>query len=53
LLRYEVASLQELNETYAGVENPKAFAIRAHQSRRRRLKEIMQELALMSKERNS
>jgi hypothetical protein len=51
-LRYEVASLQELNQTYSEVENPKPFAIHANGERRRRLKEIIQELATLAKEKH-
>jgi hypothetical protein len=51
-LRSEVASLQELNQTYTEVEKPKPFAIHANGERRRRLKEIMEELTMMGKEKN-
>jgi hypothetical protein len=51
-LRHEVASLQELNQTYAEVDKPKPFAIHANGERRRRLKEIVQELAMLAKEKN-
>jgi hypothetical protein len=51
-LRNEVASLQELNQTYAEVDKPRPFAIQANGERRRRLKEIIHELAMLAKEKN-
>jgi hypothetical protein len=41
-----------LNQTYAEVDKPKPFAIHANGERRRRLKEIVQELAMLAKEKN-
>jgi hypothetical protein len=51
-LRGEVASLQTLNETYAEIADPKPFAVHANGERRRRLKEILQELSALAKEKH-
>jgi hypothetical protein len=51
-LRGEVASLQDLNQTFAEMSDPKPFAIHANGERRRRLKEILQELSALAKEKH-
>jgi hypothetical protein len=51
-LRGEVASLQILNQTYAEIVDPKPFAVHANGERRRRLKEILQELSALAKEKH-
>jgi hypothetical protein len=51
-LRGEVASLQTLNQTYAEIADPKPFAVHANGERRRRLKEILQELSALAKEKH-
>lgn len=51
-LRFEVANLQNLNQKFAESENPQPFATRANGERRQRLKEIMEELSMLAKEKH-
>ncbi len=51
-LRFEVANLQNLNQKFAESEDPQPFATRANGERRQRLKEIMEELSTLAKEKH-